>query len=43
MTGPAEPEDAPPVLAPWAGISGQVRIDSLPDGGHVLPLDYGLG
>ena len=26
-----------------AGISGQVRIDSLPDGGHVFTLDYELG
>jgi hypothetical protein len=26
-----------------AGISGQVRIDNLPDGGHVLTLDYDLG
>jgi len=53
MTGPAEPEDAPP-SASWpvvagsgtgelAGISGQVRIDNLPDGGHVLTLDYELG
>ncbi len=25
-----------------AGISGQVRIDNLPDGGHVLTLDYEL-
>ncbi|MFL5792882.1 MAG: DUF3224 domain-containing protein [Actinomycetota bacterium] len=23
--------------------SGQVRIDNLPDGGHVLTLDYELG
>ena len=26
-----------------AGISGQLGIDSLPDGGHVLTLDYELG
>ena len=26
-----------------AGISGQVQIDLLPDGGHVLTLDYRLG
>jgi Protein of unknown function (DUF3224) len=26
-----------------AGISGQIRIDNLPDGGHVLTLDYELG
>jgi hypothetical protein len=26
-----------------AGISGQVRIDNLPEGGHVLTLDYELG
>jgi Protein of unknown function (DUF3224) len=26
-----------------AGISGQIRIDNLPDGGHVLTLDYALG
>jgi hypothetical protein len=26
-----------------AGIRGQVRIDNLPDGGHVLTLDYELG
>jgi Protein of unknown function (DUF3224) len=26
-----------------AGISGQVRIDNLPDGGHVFTLDYDLG
>jgi hypothetical protein len=26
-----------------AGISGQVRIDTLPDGGHVFTLDYRLG
>jgi Protein of unknown function (DUF3224) len=25
-----------------AGISGQVRIDNLPDGGHVFTLDYRL-
>jgi Protein of unknown function (DUF3224) len=25
-----------------AGIGGQVRIDNLPDGGHVLTLDYEL-
>jgi hypothetical protein len=25
-----------------AGISGQLRIDNLPDGGHVLTLDYDL-
>jgi hypothetical protein len=25
------------------GISGQVRIDNLPDSGHVLTLDYQLG
>jgi uncharacterized protein DUF3224 len=25
------------------GISGQVRIDNLPEGGHVLTLDYELG
>jgi hypothetical protein len=26
-----------------AGLSGQIRIDNLPDGGHVLTLDYELG
>ena len=26
-----------------AGISGQIGIDNLPDGGHVLTLDYELG
>jgi len=26
-----------------AGIRGQIRIDNLPDGGHVLTLDYELG
>ena len=26
-----------------AGISGQIRIDNLPDGGHVFTLDYELG
>jgi hypothetical protein len=26
-----------------AGISGQARIDNLPDGGHVFTLDYELG
>jgi hypothetical protein len=26
-----------------AGISGQVRIDNLPDGGQVLTLDYEPG
>jgi hypothetical protein len=26
-----------------AGISGQARIDNLPDGGHVFTLDYRLG
>jgi Protein of unknown function (DUF3224) len=26
-----------------AGITGQVRIDNLPEGGHVLTLDYELG
>jgi hypothetical protein len=26
-----------------AGISGQIRIDNLPDGGHVLTIDYELG
>jgi hypothetical protein len=26
-----------------AGISGRIRIDNLPDGGHVLTLDYELG
>ena len=26
-----------------AGISGQLRIDNLPDGGHVVTLDYDLG
>ena len=26
-----------------AGISGQLRIDNLPDAGHVLTLDYELG
>jgi hypothetical protein len=26
-----------------AGIRGQLRIDNLPDGGHVLTLDYELG
>jgi Protein of unknown function (DUF3224) len=25
-----------------AGISGQIRIDNLPDGGHVVTLDYDL-
>ena len=25
-----------------AGISGQLRIDNLPDGGHVFTLDYDL-
>ena len=25
-----------------AGISGQIRIDNLPDSGHVLTLDYDL-
>ena len=25
------------------GISGQVRIDNLPEGGHVFTLDYDLG
>jgi hypothetical protein len=26
-----------------AGISGRIRIDNLPDGGHVFTLDYDLG
>jgi len=26
-----------------AGISGRIRIDNLPDGGHVFTLDYELG
>jgi hypothetical protein len=26
-----------------AGIGGQLRIDVLPEGGHVLTLDYELG
>ena len=26
-----------------AGIRGQIRIDNLPDGGHVFTLDYELG
>ena len=26
-----------------AGISGQIGIDNLPDGGHVVTLDYELG
>jgi Protein of unknown function (DUF3224) len=26
-----------------AGISGRIRIDNLPEGGHVLTLDYDLG
>jgi hypothetical protein len=26
-----------------AGISGQARIDNLPEGGHVFTLDYQLG
>jgi Protein of unknown function (DUF3224) len=26
-----------------AGISGQLRIDNLPEGGHVVTLDYELG
>jgi Protein of unknown function (DUF3224) len=26
-----------------AGISGQIRIDNLPEGGHVVTLDYDLG
>ena len=25
------------------GIGGQLRIDVLPEGGHVLTLDYELG
>jgi hypothetical protein len=26
-----------------AGISGQIRIDNLPEGGHVVTLDDDLG
>jgi Protein of unknown function (DUF3224) len=26
-----------------AGIRGQLRIDNLPEGGHVVTLDYDLG
>jgi hypothetical protein len=26
-----------------AGIRGEIRIDNLPDGGHVVTLDYELG
>ena len=26
-----------------AGISGKLSIDNLPDGGHVVTLDYELG
>ena len=26
-----------------AGISGRISIDNLPEGGHVLTLDYELG
>ena len=41
--GEIEGESTAELLMALAGISEKVSIDNLPEGGHVLTLDYELG